>query len=340
MLAFCFSALVSEQRPTADRATAMLTSKDWQSFKVQSPRRFTLDRFDPAWAGPRAYASLQKDELKVQAERLLKENLSQLADAQELLWANDTYSVLIILQGMDTAGKDGVVKHVMGGLNPLACSAVSFRAPNDEELDHNFLWRYVRHLPERGRIGIFNRSYYEETVAVRVHPEFLARQKLPAGPRDQTFWQQRFEDINAFEKHLVRNGTVVIKCFLHISPAEQRNRLLARLDNPDKRWKFDPSDLEARSRWAEYRRAYEQMIAATATPWAPWYVIPADHKFMARALVSSILTDSIQQLPLHFPTANPQRERLLKAARASLLGEATTAATRTRRRVAAVAKKR
>lgn len=306
----------------------MLTEKDWLPFRVQKPRQFSLSRFDPAWRGPRAYAALQTDALKEQAELLLKDNQQRLAEAQELLWANDTYAVLVILQGMDTAGKDGVVKHVTGGLNPLGCTATSWRAPHDQDLDHNFLWRFVAKLPERGQIGIFNRSYFEETIVTRVHPEILARQRLPAGDRNLRFWQDRFDDINAFEQHLVRNGTVIVKCFLHISPEEQRRRLLARLDNPDKRWKFDPSDLEARSRWLDYQHAYEQTIKGTATTWAPWHIVPADHKFMARALVSAIVTRTIEQLPLRYPEPNAQRDRMLKAARASLLAETTVKARR------------
>jgi PPK2 family polyphosphate:nucleotide phosphotransferase len=220
----------------------------------------------------------------------------------------------VVLQAMDAAGKDGIVKHVMSGMNPQGCQVFSFKRPSDEELDHDFLWRCAKALPERGRIGIFNRSYYEEVLVVRVHPEILERQKLPPGKRGKSFWEERLEDINSFEKHISRNGTVIVKFFLHISKQEQRERLLARLENPDKQWKFSTADLAEREYWGKYMEAYEEALGATSTEWAPWYVIPSNHKWMARAAVASILTDTIRSLDLKYPQVDKaQREALAQA---------------------------
>ena len=235
-----------------------------------------------------------------------------------MLWANDVWSVLVILQAMDTAGKDGIIKHVMSGVNPQGCQIVSFKRPSEEELDHTFLWRCVKALPERGRIGIFNRSYYEEALVVRVHPEILERQRLPPGKRGTKFWAERFDDINRLERHLVRNGTVVLKFFLHISKEEQRQRLLARLKDPGKRWKFELADLGEREYWDQYTEAYEEAIAATSTRWAPWYVIPANHKWPARATVASILTSAITKLNLKSPQVRPDQLNEFKMAQRKL----------------------
>ena len=229
---------------------------------------------------------------------------------------------------MDAAGKDGMIKHVMSGLNPQGCQVFAFKQPSDEELDHTFLWRCMKALPERGRIGIFNRSYYEETLVVRVHPELLGYQRLPvlaqqkpgADPGD-AFWRERFEDINAFERHLTRNGTVVLKLFLHVSKEEQRRRFLDRLKTPSKQWKFSAADLPERARWDDYMRAYEATLSATSTEWAPWYVIPADHKWMARALVAGILTSTIEGLDLHFPEPSSEEKSALEEARRQLEAE-------------------
>ena len=296
-----------------------LTYKDLERlFQVPTHGRVRLKDFDPGWAARDEFRHLKMDALKARAEGILKSNLAALAEAQEVLWATDCHSVLVVLQAMDAAGKDGTIKHVMSGVNPQGCQVFSFKKPSDEDLDHTFLWRYMKALPERGRIGIFNRSYYEDVLVVRVHPEILERQKLPAGPRGRGFWQDRFDDINAFERHLVRNGTLVVKFFLHISKAEQRRRFLARLKNPEKQWKFSDADLNERDHWAAYQDVFEDAFRHTSTKWAPWWVIPADHKFVARALVATILTRAIQDLGLKMPTVSRERERDLVAAQRRL----------------------
>jgi len=289
-------------------------------FRVPPHGRFRLKDHDPRWAADDHYRDLTRDELKDRARAYLQDNLAALSAAQETLWANDRHSVLVILQAMDAAGKDGTIKHVMSGLNPQGCQVSSFKRPSDVELDHTFLWRYVPALPERGRIGIFNRSYYEEVLVVRVHPELLDRQKLPDGKRGSGFWQDRFDDINRFERHLTRNGTVVLKFFLHISPDEQRKRFLERLTNPDKHWKVSDADVAEREYWDQYQEAFEETFRHTSTPWAPWWVIPADHKWVARVLVGAVLTRAIQDLGLKMPTVSAKRERELAAMRRRLAG--------------------
>jgi PPK2 family polyphosphate:nucleotide phosphotransferase len=261
---------------------------------------------------------LGKEAIKGRAEAILAENLKQLAEAQELLYANDVYSLLVILQAMDTAGKDGIIKHVMSGVNPQGCQVFNFKKPSDEELDHNFLWRYMKALPERGRIGIFNRSYYEEVLVVKVHPELCERQKLPPGKRGKPFWRERYDDINWFERHLSRNGTLILKFFLHISKDEQKKRFIERLENPEKHWKFSASDVAERAFWKEYMEAFEEALSATSTEWAPWYIIPADHKWVARAVVADILTSAIASLHLTYPEVTPEQRQALEEARAQL----------------------
>jgi PPK2 family polyphosphate:nucleotide phosphotransferase len=290
-------------------------------FSIKPGARFRLKDHDPAWEDIREIKGLHKKDARNKAQLFLKRNLRELADAQELLWASDTYSILMVLQAMDAAGKDGIIEHVMSGMNPQGCQVYSFKRPSDEELDHSFLWRCMKTLPERGRIGIFNRSYYEEVLVVRVHPEFLDRQKLPPGKRGKTFWKDRFEDINTFEKHLTRNGTVIVKFFLHISKKEQRERFLARLEDPRKQWKFSSADLAERGFWDKYMEAYEDAIQATATEWAPWYVIPADHKWIARAAVASILTETIRSLNLEFPRINEEQRKAQAIAKKQLENE-------------------
>jgi PPK2 family polyphosphate:nucleotide phosphotransferase len=238
-----------------------------------------------------------------------------------LLNADDRYAVLAIFQAMDAAGKDGTIKHVMSGVNPQGCEVFSFKQPSAEELDHNFLWRYMRCLPERGRIGIFNRSYYEDVLVVKVHPELLERQKLPPGKQGKGFWETRFEDINAFERHLVRNGTIVLKFFLHVSKAEQKKRFLERLDRPEKHWKFSVNDLAERAFWDQYQSAYEDALGATSTEWAPWYVVPADQKWATRAIVADILVTTIRGLDLKFPEATEAHRKALAEARRKLEAE-------------------
>jgi len=286
-----------------------------------SKKKVRLKDYDPAWMGGKELRSLGKEELKERSATFLAANAAALSEAQELLYASDIYSVLVIFQAMDAAGKDGTIKHVMSGVNPQGCQVFSFKQPSAEELDHNFLWRYMKALPERGRIGIFNRSYYEEVLVVRVHPEIVDKQKLPPGKRNQKFWDARYDDINNFERHLARNGTLIVKFFLHVSKAEQKRRFLARLESPEKHWKFSMADMQERRYWSAYEESFEEMLRSTSTAWAPWYVIPADHKFVCRALVGALLTSKIKSLDLSFPEVGPDKIKALAAAKRALLAE-------------------
>ena len=264
---------------------------------------------------------LSAEELDHTAKELLAQGIEKLKDAQELLWASDTYALLVVFQAMDAAGKDSTIEHVMSGVNPQGVHVVSFRKPSSEELDHTFLWRISKSAPERGRIGIFNRSQYEEVLALRVHPEWIDQQ-LPDTDRGPEFWAARYDDLNAFERHLDRNGTKVVKFFLHVSKAEQKRRFMARLDNPDKQWKFNAADVAVRADWDGYMQAYEDAITATSTEWAPWYVIPADHKHVMQAMTAAVLVDSIAALGLTWPTVTEADRAANKAARAALEAEA------------------
>jgi PPK2 family polyphosphate:nucleotide phosphotransferase len=299
----------------------MSNNKVADLFRVKPGVKFKLKNHDPSWEDIQEIKGLRKEDAEEKAQSFLKRNLQELAEAQELLWASDTCSILVVLQAMDAAGKDGIIAHVMSGMNPQGCQVHSFKRPSDEELDHNFLWRCMKALPERGRIGIFNRSYYEEVLVVRVHPELLERQKLPPGQRGKSFWKDRFDDINSFEKHLARNGTAIVKFFLHISKKEQRERFFARLEDPHKQWKFTPADLAERAHWREYMKAYEDALGATSTECAPWYVIPANHKWIARAAVASILADTIHSLNLKYPKVNEEQRKVLIQAKKQLNGE-------------------
>jgi PPK2 family polyphosphate:nucleotide phosphotransferase len=261
--------------------------------------------------------ALQKQAL----ETVLSEDVQKLAAAQDLLFAADSWSILIILQAMDAAGKDSTIKHVMSGVNPQGCEVHSFKQPSAEELDHTFLWRCIKVLPTRGRIGIFNRSYYEEVLVVKVHPELISAERIPDGKVNQQFWDARYDDINRLERHLVRNGTLILKFFLHLSKEEQRKRFLKRVETPDKYWKFSINDLAERKFWDDYVKAYEQCLSATTTKWAPWYVIPADQKWVSRALVASVVTRAIRKLDLHYPVLSKEQRKQLWAARARLLKE-------------------
>jgi len=245
-------------------------------------------------------------------------HVKQLSEQQKLLYANSSYSILMILQAMDAAGKDGVIAHVMSGLNPQGCQVTSFKHPSAQELAHDFLWRSTRELPERGRIGIFNRSYYEEVLIVRVHQEILAAERVPRDPRDGNFWKERYRSIVAHERHLDASGTRIIKLFLHLSKEEQRRRFLARLDEPDKNWKFSAADMHERSYWNEYRRAYEKCLHATSTARAPWYIVPADDKRNCRLIVSRILLDTLEGLDLDYPRPTPAHKRELQRIRRQL----------------------
>jgi len=296
----------------------MLDPKLLEKCRVPAGKPIRLKDYDPGWAQTPEVESRGKKEVKARAAEILEQNLKDLDAAQELLYADDRYSLLIILQAMDAAGKDGTIKHVMSGLNPQGCQVFSFKKPSEEEIDHNFLWRCMKCLPERGRIGIFNRSYYEEVLVVKVHPEILEGQKLPPGNRGKAFWQDRYDDINSFEKHLVNNGTAIVKLFLNISKEEQKRRFLDRLDRPEKNWKFSTADLAERGHWDEYMEAYEDALNATSTEAAPWYVIPADHKWVTRAVVSDILCATIRGLNLQFPEVSKEKRAALAEAKRML----------------------
>jgi PPK2 family polyphosphate:nucleotide phosphotransferase len=303
---------VSKSETEADRAERRKAIID--ALRVEPGSAAGLADRDTHWTGGGDYDHLSHDELDATAKSVLREGIEQLKDAQELLWADDTYSLLIVFQAMDAAGKDSTIEHVMSGVNPQGVQVVGFRGPSSEELDHNYLWRISNKLPERGRIGIFNRSHYEEVLALKVHPEWLEAQSLPPGPRGDRFWADRYEDLNAFEHHLDRNGTKVVKFFLQVSKAEQKRRFLARLDNPDKQWKFNANDVAVRAHWDDYMQAYEDAITATSTTWGPWYVVPADHKRVMQAMVVSIIVDTINSLDLRWPSvSDAEREANVKA---------------------------
>lgn len=287
-----------------------------QQFTVEPGSKVDLKKFPTDWTATDEARELGKEVIKERAAEILERNHKRLDAAQELLYASDTHSVLLIFQALDAAGKDGTIRHVMSGVNPQGCQVFSFKKPSAEELDHNFLWRYMKSLPERGRIGVFNRSYYEDVLVVKVHPEWLGPGQ-PAEP-DGKFWEQRYEDINNFEKHLTRNGTLILKFFLHISKGEQRKRFIERLSNPAKHWKFSEADLAEREHWKDYQRAFEEALAATSTKRAPWHIIPADRKYVARALVADIVASAIDGLKLEFPKVSPEKLAAIETARARL----------------------
>jgi PPK2 family polyphosphate:nucleotide phosphotransferase len=292
----------------------MPSAKFVERYRIDKPDQFRLADFDCA---DTCGIDLDKDEAKA----LIAADAERLGDLQERLFAEDRWSVLIVLQGMDTAGKDGVIEHVMAGVNPQGCIVHSFKAPSAEELDHDFLWRCASRLPERGRIGIFNRSHYEEVLVVRVHPEMLARQKLPPEFTGKDIWKQRFKSIRGFERHLARNGTIILKFFLHISREEQRRRLLARLDEPAKRWKFSSGDIGERKLWDKYMAAYEDAVRATSRSYAPWYVVPADRKPIARLVVARAIVDTLSRFDLKFPKADAGALKEMQTIRDALLEE-------------------
>ena len=278
-------------------------------YRVDDGDKFSLDDVDPADTG-----SLKKDKV----EGLLQAGVERLAELQEKLYAQDRWSLLLIFQAMDAAGKDSTIEHVMSGVNPQGVDVRSFKAPSPEEMDHDFLWRTTRCLPERGRIGIFNRSHYEEVLVVRVHPEILEAQHLPKALRKKGIFDDRFEDIRAFERYLGRNGVVVRKFFLHVSKEEQKQRFLNRLERPEKNWKFSTADLKERGYWKDYMRVYEDAIRRTATKRAPWYVIPADHKWFTRLVVAAAIIATLEELDLHFPKVDKAKRRELKSVREAL----------------------
>ncbi|MGC1750971.1 MAG: polyphosphate kinase 2 family protein [Pseudolabrys sp.] len=277
-------------------------------YRVDKPDKFRLDEWDPRDTG-------KLDIGKKEAKNLLAEGVKRLSELQEKLYAQDRWAVLLIFQAMDAAGKDSVIEHVMKGVNPQGCEVHSFKQPSEEELDHDFMWRSARRLPERGRIGIFNRSYYEEVLVVRVHPEVLAKEKMPSTLVTKDIWKERFKDIRAFERYLARNGTLILKFFLHVSKEEQRKRFLERLDEPSKNWKFSMGDLAERSLWDEYMAAYEDMIRNTRRPEAPWHVVPADNKWFTRLVVSAEVVEALDRLNLKFPSVTGVERRELDKAR-------------------------
>lgn len=258
---------------------------------------------------------------KADAKKRLKAGIQELASYQDILYAQNTYALLIIFQAMDAAGKDSTIKHVMSGINPQGCQVFSFKAPSHEELDHDYLWRSMKSLPERGRIGIFNRSYYEELLVVRVHPEILQRQQLPYIPNGNKIWQQRFEEVNNFEKYLVNNGVVVLKFFLNVSKEEQKNRFLSRIESPEKHWKFSANDVKERGFWDDYMMAYEEVFNHTSTEYAPWYIIPADRKWFTRLVVSDIICSKLRELNLHYPHLSEEDKQRLLTAKEILVNE-------------------
>jgi len=286
--------------------------------RVSHGKSIKLKDYDPGWAGD---ARLPKTERKRFAEEVLSQDVSALAEAQDRLYAADSWSILIVLQAMDAAGKDSTIKHVMSGVNPQGCQVYSFKHPSPQELDHNFMWRYARSVPERGRIGIFNRSYYEEVLVVRVHPELVNAERIPDAKGDDDFWADRYADINAFERHLTRNGTTILKFFLHLSRDEQRKRFLKRLRDPHKQWKFSAADLAERAFWDDYMKAYEAAISATSTKWAPWYIIPADHKWVSSALVARVVTTTIESLDLRYPEVSEAQREVIAQAKKQLEAE-------------------
>jgi PPK2 family polyphosphate:nucleotide phosphotransferase len=297
----------------------MVSLKDiLDTVRVAPGKKMRLKDYDPSWAGDR---KVPKAERKAFAKDQLTQSLDALAVSQEKLYAADSYAILLVFQAMDAAGKDSTIKHVMTGVNPQGCQVFSFKHPSAEELQHNFLWRYSRSLPERGRIGIFNRSYYEEVLVVKVHPKLVAAQGLPDAKINDKFWQARYDDINAYERHLTRNGTIILKFYLNLSRDEQRKRFLERLEKPEKHWKFSDADIAERGYWDDYMSAYEECLGATSTEWAPWYVIPANHKWVSRALVAGIVANTIESLNLEYPEVTAEKRRQIEAARKQLENE-------------------
>ena len=284
-------------------------------FRITHGKGFRLKDFDP---GDTCGLKLDKKE----AAQLLQHGIAGLAEEQDMLYAQDSWSLLLIFQAMDAAGKDSTIKHVMSGVNPQGCQVTSFKQPSSEELDHDFMWRCARHLPERGRIGIFNRSYYEEVLVVRVHPEILKRQKLPTPLLGKRIWDERLADIAHFEDYLTRQGTKILKFFLHVSRKEQKKRFLDRLEEPEKNWKFSVSDVQERKFWGDYMHAFEEAIQATASKHAPWFVVPADNKWFTRLVVAAAIVETMESLGLAYPKVDAAKKKELAAARAALLGEA------------------
>lgn len=282
-------------------------------YRVKDGKGFRLEDFDPG--------DTWKLRSKKHTQKRLEDGTARMSELQAQLYARNQWALLLIFQAMDAAGKDGTIKHVMSGVNPQGCQVYSFKVPSEEELNHDFLWRSAKCLPERGRIGIFNRSYYEEVLVVRVHPELLERQKLPPALVTKDIWSERFEDIKCFERHLARNGVLIRKFFLNVSRREQKQRLLCRLEEPDKNWKFSTADLEERKRWKDYQQAYQEMIQSTATEGAPWYIVPADHKWFTRLVVAEVIVEALESLNLSYPKVDDARRKELGAVRKALASQ-------------------
>ena len=289
----------------------MKTAKLEKSYRVDDGKHFRLKEFDPADTGH--WDSVEE------AKEQLQKGIQRMEELQDKLYAQDRWSVLLIFQAMDAAGKDGTIKHVMSGVNPEGCQVHSFKAPSQAELQHDFLWRTTQALPERGHIGIFNRSYYEEVLVVRVHPPVLESQLVPPSLITKDIWKERFEDINCFERHMGRNGTVIRKFFLHLSKKEQKRRFLARLDEPEKHWKFSAADIQERECWDDYQEAYEDMIRHTASKQAPWYVVPADNKWFTHLVVAAAIVQTLEELDLCYPKVDGEKLKAIAAARRILL---------------------
>jgi PPK2 family polyphosphate:nucleotide phosphotransferase len=290
----------------------MKVDKIANTYRVDSGKHFRLKDFDPADTG--------HWHSKEHAAETVEQGILRTAELQDKLYAQNSWALLLIFQAMDAAGKDGAIKHVMSGVNPQGCQVYSFKAPSTVELQHDPLWRTTINLPERGHIGIFNRSYYEEVLVVRVHPEILKSQRTPPKLVGKDIWEERFEDIRGFERHMSRSGTVIRKFFLHLSKKEQKKRFLARLDEPEKNWKFSAADIKERECWDDYQKVYEDMIANTATEQSPWYVVPADNKWFTRLVVSSVIVDTLESLDLAYPTVEDAKRKELEAAKKELLG--------------------
>jgi PPK2 family polyphosphate:nucleotide phosphotransferase len=289
----------------------MKTAKLEKSYRVDDGKHFRLKEFDPADTGH--WDSVEE------AKEQLQKDIKRMEELQDKLYAQDRWSVLLIFQAMDAAGKDGTIKHVMSGVNPEGCQVHSFKAPSQAELQHDFLWRTTQALPERGHIGIFNRSYYEEVLVVRVHPPVLESQLVPPSLTTKDIWKERFEDINCFERHMGRNGTVIRKFFLHLSKKEQKRRFLARLDEPEKHWKFSAGDIQERGCWDDYQEVYEDMIRHTASKQAPWYVVPADNKWFTHLVVAAAIVQTLEELDLCYPKVDGEKLKEIAAARRILL---------------------
>ena len=298
-----------------------IKSEILEKCRVDPNESFKLSDHRAYWAELEDQHDLSDKEIKKLAKRMLEKNLDDMTEAQDLFYASSKFALLLVFQAMDAAGKDGTIKHVMSGVNPQGCRVSSFKKPSKKELSHNWLWRYTREMPARGMIGIFNRSYYEEVLVLKVHPEYLGKHYDDVDKTDEAFWESRYEDINNLEKHLVKSNTVILKFFLNVSKEEQRRRFIERLENTDKNWKFSESDLSERALWDKYMNAFEKAINATSTEYAPWYIIPADNKWRMRSIISEIITETIISLDMEYPETTPERKKKLDLALQQLKAE-------------------